>query len=89
VRAVIPAKAPQTASRLIAGEAVILSLDTKVLRGLNAVGSRVWDLIDGTRSVDDIVDVIVAEFDVARPVAAADVEAFVGQLVDRGLAGPT
>lgn len=84
----IPAKAPHTASRLIAGEAVILSLDTKVLRGLNPVGSRVWDLIDGTRTVDDIVDVIVAEFDVTRAVAAADVEAFVGQLVDRGLAAP-
>ena len=84
----IPAKAPHTASRLIAGEAVILALDTKVLRGLNTVGSRVWDLIDGARSLDEIVDVIVAEFDVARPVAAADVEAFVRQLVDRGLATP-
>lgn len=84
----IPAKAPHTASRLIAGEAVILSLDTKVLRGLNPVGSRVWDLIDGARTVDEIVDVIVVEFDVTRAVAAADVEAFVGQLVDRGLAAP-
>jgi hypothetical protein len=82
----IPAKAPQTASRLIAGEAVILSLDTKILRGLNPVGSRVWDLIDGTRSIDEIVDVIVAEFDVTPPVAAADVEAFVRQLLERGLA---
>lgn len=82
----ILAKAPHTASRLIAGEAVILALDTKVLRGLNTVGSRVWDLIDGARSLEDIVDVIVAEFDVARSVAAADVEAFVRQLVDRGLA---
>jgi hypothetical protein len=84
----IPVKAPHTASRLIAGEAVILSLDTKVLRGLNSVGSRVWDLIDGARSIDEIVDVIVAEFDVTRAVAAADVAAFVGQLVDRGLATP-
>ena len=84
----IPVKAPHTASRLIAGEAVILSLDTKVLRGLNPVGSRVWDLIDGARTVDDIVDVIVGEFDVARAVAAEDVRTFIQQLVDRGLAAP-
>ena len=81
----IPAKAPATASRLITGEAVILSLDTKVLRGLNAVGSRVWELIDGQRTVDDIVDVIVAEFEVSRIAAAADLDAFMRQLVDKGL----
>ena len=84
----IPAKASTTASRLIAGEAVILSLDTKVLRGLNAVGSRVWDLIDGRRSVEDIVGVIVAEFDVTQPQAAADVGAFLRELVDKGLVAP-
>ena len=81
----IPAKAPATASRLITGEAVILSLDTKVLRGLNAVGSRVWDQIDGQRTVDDIVDVIVAEFEVSRPAAAADLDVFMRQLIDKGL----
>ncbi|HEY7516900.1 MAG TPA: PqqD family protein [Methylomirabilota bacterium] len=81
----IPAKASTTASRLITGEAVILSLDTKVLRGLNAVGSRVWELIDGHRTVDEIVDVIVAEFEVSRPAAAADLDAFFRQLIDKGL----
>jgi hypothetical protein len=85
---VILARASTTASRLIAGEAVILSLDTKVLRGLNTVGSRVWDLIEGRRTVDEIVDVIVGEFDVARPEAAADVGAFVRELVDKGLVAP-
>jgi len=84
-----PAKAATTASRLIAGEAVILSLDTKVLRGLNAVGSRVWDLIDGRRTLDDIVDAIVGEFDVERPQAARDVETFLRQLIDKGLVTPS
>lgn len=84
----IPVKAPTTASRLIAGEAVILSLDTKVLRGLNSVGSRVWDLIDGRRTVDDIIDSIVDEFEVARPQAADDIGAFVQELVNKGLVAP-
>jgi hypothetical protein len=86
---VIPAKTSTTASRLIAGEAVILSLDTKVLRGLNTVGSRVWDLIDGRRTLDDIVDVVVAEFDVDRAQAAQDVETFLRQLIDKGLVTPS
>jgi hypothetical protein len=82
---VILSKAPTSAWRLIAGEAVILSLDTKVLRGLNDVGSRVWDLIDGQRTVDDIVDVIIEEFDVPRAQAAADVDVFTRELLDKGL----
>ena len=78
-------KAPTSAWRVIAEEAVILSLDTKVLRGLNPVGSRVWELIDGQRTLDEIVDRIVSEFDVDRSQAADDVGEFARELLDRGL----
>ena len=81
----ILSRSPKTAWRVIEGEAVILSLDTKAFRGLNPVGSRVWELIDGRRSVDEIVEVIVREFDVTHEQAAADVQAFVRELLDKGL----
>ncbi len=84
----ILAKAPTMAWRVIDGEAVILSMETKVLRGLNPVGSRVWELIDGQRSVEEIVGVIVEEFDVAPREAAPDVRGFVQELLDRGLVTP-
>jgi hypothetical protein len=76
---------PATAWRVIEGEAVILSLDTKVFRGLNAVGSRVWELIDGRRSLDDIVAHIIGEFEVPPDVAARDVATFVAELIDKRL----
>jgi len=82
----ILAKSPTTAWRLIEGEAVILSLETKVLRGLNPVGSRVWELIDGQRSVEEIITAIVQEFDVTPQAAAEDVKRFVRELLDKGLA---
>ena len=81
----ILSKNPATAWRVIEGEAVILSLDSKVFRGLNAVGSRVWELIDGRRSVDEIVTRIVAEFEVTPEVAARDVGAFVAELLEKRL----
>jgi hypothetical protein len=81
----IVTKAPTTASRVIEGEAVILSLDTKVLRGLNPVGSRVWELIDGQRSVEEIAGLIVNEFDVEGTQADQDVGGFVQELLDKGL----
>ena len=81
----ILSKSPATAWRVIEGEAVILSLDTKVFRGLNAVGSRVWELIDGRRSVDEIVTEIVGEFEVAPEVATRDVGTFVAELLEKRL----
>ena len=81
----ILSRSPKTAWRVIEGEAVILSLDTKAFRGLNPVGSRVWELIDGRRSVDEIVEVVVREFDVTHEQAARDVQAFVRELLDKGL----
>ena len=78
-------KNPATAWRVIEGEAVIISLDSKVFRGLNSVGSRVWELIDGRRSVDEIVARIVAEFEVTAEVAARDVAVFVDQLLQKQL----
>lgn len=81
----IPDRAPTTAWRVVEGEAVILAVDSKVLRGLNAVGSRVWELIDGQRDVEQIVDVLVGEFAVERERARADVELFLRALADRRL----
>jgi coenzyme PQQ synthesis protein D (PqqD) len=78
-------RSPATAWRVIEGEAVILSLDTKIFRGLNAVGSRVWELIDGRNGMDEIVEAITREFDVTRERAIADVGAFVQQLLDKNL----
>lgn len=84
----IVAKAPTTAWRIIEGEAVILSMETKVLRGLNPVGSRVWELIDGRRSVEEITGLIVQEFDVTPEAAAQDVRGFVKELLERRLVTP-
>ena len=81
----ILSRSPKIAWRVIEGEAVILSLDTKAFRGLNPVGSRVWELIDGRRSVDEIVEVIVREFDVTPEQASGDVQTFVRELLDKEL----
>ena len=81
----IVARNPATAWRVIEGEAVILSMETKIFRGLNAVGSRVWELIDGRRTVDEITTVIVGEFQVTPDVAARDVCVFIEDLLAKRL----
>jgi hypothetical protein len=81
-----PVPHPQVAGRVIDGEAVIILSESNLVNVYNPVGSRVWELCDGTRTVDDVIDLIVSEYEVNRERAQADVVAFIEQLlVDRVL----
>ena len=44
--------------RLTGGEALLLHLDTGAYHELNTVGSVIWDLLDGERSVEDLSDAL-------------------------------
>ena len=71
--------------RDIDGKAVVITIDRNQLHVLNAVGTRVWQLMDG-RSLSAIVGAIVEEFEVDRSRAASDVRAFAERLLAVGAA---
>lgn len=58
--------------------------DLQCIYTTNEVGGRTWDLIDGKRSLQEILAIIVDEYDVTPDEAKADVEEFVKQLVEAG-----
>ena len=76
---------PDVVFRELDGEAVLLDLVTGTYFGLNAVGTRIWQLIDAGREQADIVNVLAAEYDAATSTIAADVERLVGELKARRL----
>jgi hypothetical protein len=45
----------------LAGEVVILNLQDGVYYGLNTVGARIWSLLNGPRSVEQIHAVLLEE----------------------------
>jgi hypothetical protein len=73
----------RTASRVIEGKAVVITVDQNELHVLNGVGTRVWQLLDG-RGLDAVVATIVSEFEVDAERAAGDVRRFVEQLLSLG-----
>ena len=77
-----PVLHPQVAARIIDGEAVIVLPESSQVNVLNEVGSRIWELIDGTRSIGEITEIIVAEYDVSAEQAERDVEEFIEELVE-------
>jgi hypothetical protein len=72
----------QVAARVVDGQAVIVLADSGEVQILNAVGTRIWELIDGTRNAAEIVAAIVSEFEVSPSEAQRDVEAFLQEMID-------
>ncbi|MGA1868372.1 MAG: PqqD family protein [bacterium] len=73
-------KNEKTASRTIDGQAVIMTIEDNTLHTLNEVGTRIWDLCDGERTLDDIAMIIHEEFQVEYEEAQADCKAFLEEL---------
>lgn len=81
----IPTHHPRTAARVFSGEAVIITPAENMVRMLNEVGSRVWELADGTRTVEEIAQALTEEFAVDLAEARASATAFVDELAAKGL----
>jgi hypothetical protein len=58
----------------------LVAPDQEVAHELNPTARAVWELCDGTTTVEEVVDAICRVFSVDRSVALADVTTVVGQL---------
>lgn len=68
-----------------AGEAVLLDLESEHYFGLNEVGTRMWQALTETGSVDAAHAVLAAEFDVDADTLRRDLDALVEELLAAGL----
>ena len=80
-----PVAHPDVAARIVAGEAVVLSPNQHMVRMLNEVGTRIWELADGTRTPADIAVQLTEEYEVELPDAQTHTARFLGELHARGL----
>ena len=78
-----PAMDPRTASRVEEEEAVVVLLEQAEVKVLNPVGSRIWELCDGSISVRRILDRICEEYEVEKEQARRDGAAFIQLLADK------
>ena len=66
-------------------EVVYVRADGDIACSLNLTASAILDLCDGTRSVEDIVDIICETLHVKREQARRDAEAIIKEFVEYGL----
>jgi hypothetical protein len=69
----------------LGGEVVLLNLVSGVYYGLDAVGARVWELIQVPRGVQEIRDTLLEEYDVEPERWERDLLALLDRLADEGL----
>ncbi len=76
-------------ARKIAGEIIMVPIrqnvgDLHCMYTLNGVASRIWELINGHTTVDEIVTHLTQQYEVEAPEAEADVIEFLAQMKSIG-----
>lgn len=71
--------------REVAGESVLLDLETEQYFGLDDVGTRIWQVLGESLSIRAALDVLLDEYEVDEMTLTRDVLALVAELADKGL----
>lgn len=82
-------KDPNMVFRQIEDEMILVPIRQSVadlgnIYVLNELGGRIWELMDGERTLADVRDILLDEYDVMPNVLEADLLAFVRQLEAAG-----
>ena len=75
----------EVAAKVLDGEAIIINLSTGMYYSLDAAGGLAWDTLGAGATVGEIVDAIIATYEVERDRAEADVRRLVTELQRAGL----
>jgi hypothetical protein len=85
---IIPKRNPVIIWKDIQGESVLLNPENGRYYGLNKVGRAFWEKADGSRSLTEISDLLLTEFEVERPRLMKDLDALMETLTENGLITP-
>ena len=69
----------------LAGETVLLDLASESYFGLDAVGTRVWQLLNEGAGQKELIDTLLEEYEVEREVLEKDVAELLDRLSEAGL----
>jgi Coenzyme PQQ synthesis protein D (PqqD) len=81
-RVVVPA---HVLVRHLDGESVLLNLETEKYFGLDATGTRMWELVTNAPSIESAYGTLAREFEVEPDILRNHLAELLGQLVENGL----
>ena len=81
-RAAVPAS---VLVRILDRESVLLNIETEQYFGLDETGTRMWQLLVGSPSIDAAYQELLAEFDVESELLRSNLMELLSRLVESGL----
>jgi hypothetical protein len=82
MRAVVP---PHVLIRHLEGESVLLNLDSERYFGLDATGTRMWELMTSESSIGSALEKLQGEYEVDPETLRGHLIELLGRLVENGL----
>ncbi len=78
-------QSPETLINVIEGESVLLNLNNESYYGLDEVGTRMWELLTSSESIQAAYDQLLNEYKVEAETLRRDMQNLISNLVDQGL----
>ncbi len=75
----------QLVSTIMDGNMVMMDVEHGAYYGLGSVGTRIWELLEGPVSAQQIIQALCSEFEVDETTCKADVEKFIGDMEEKGM----
>lgn len=76
---------PDVLYQEVNGESVLLDLKSESYFGLDATGTRIWQLMQESQGLQGAYEVMLSEFDVDRDQLRQDISKLLGELSGAGL----
>ena len=76
---------PDVLFQEVSGEMVLLDLASESYFGLDAVGARIWALLESGASVGETLDTLLQEYEVERATLETDLAELLEKLAGAGL----
>ena len=77
--------ADRTAFQILDGLAVVVATRKRMVHRLDEVSTDLWKFLEPGRTVEELADYLVSEYDVERETAQTDMMEFVEKLHKEGL----
>jgi hypothetical protein len=76
---------PHQVYTTLGSETVVLEFQVGSYFGMNEVGTAVWNFLQQSRQVADVIEYVVNNYEVSAVVAEAEILGFLQNLVEKGL----
>lgn len=78
-------QSPETLINIIEGESVLLNLKNESYYGLDEVGTRMWELLTTSNTLQEVYDALLDEYDVTPQTLKEDMLDLISTLIEHGL----